>query len=65
MRKKTVSDSGWSQYITRMKISTNYLLSDVLEYLGLDTSDITSLLISFIEALDPHVNRRRYTEWWA
>jgi len=44
----------------------NYLLADVLEYLGLDTSFITSLRISFSEALDPHVNRRRYTEeWWA
>jgi hypothetical protein len=41
-------------------------LADVLEYLGLDTSFITSLRISFSEALDPHVNRRRYTEeWWA
>ena len=44
----------------------NYLLADVLEYLGLDTSFITSLRISFSEALDPHVNRRRYTEeWWS
>ena len=44
----------------------NYLLADVLEYLGLDTSFITFLRISFSEALDPHVNRRRYTEeWWA
>ncbi|MGV8115796.1 hypothetical protein [Methanothrix soehngenii] len=43
-----------------------YLLADVLEYLGLDTSFITSLRIGFNEALDPHVNRRRYTEeWWA
>jgi len=44
----------------------NYLLADVLEYLGLDISFITSLRISFSEALNPHVNRRRYTEeWWA
>jgi IS4 transposase len=44
----------------------NYLLADVLEYLGLDTSFMTSLRISFSEALDPHVNRKRYTEeWWA
>jgi hypothetical protein len=37
----------------------NYLLADVLEYLGL-VLFITSLRISFSEALDPHVNRRRY-----
>ncbi|NYT01579.1 MAG: IS4 family transposase [Methanosarcinales archaeon] len=42
------------------------LLNDVLRYLGLDTSILTSFNISLSEALDPHVNRRRYTEeWWA
>lgn len=42
------------------------ILTAVLEYLGLDTSFVTSLKVSLSEALDPHVNRRRFTEeWWA
>jgi IS4 transposase len=42
------------------------ILTAVLQYLGLDTSFITSLRVSLSEALDPHVNRRRFAEeWWA
>jgi putative transposase len=42
------------------------ILTGVLRYLGLDTSLRTSFEIGFSEALDPHVNRRRFTEvWWA
>jgi putative transposase len=42
------------------------ILNAVLQYLGLDTSLMTSFKISLSEALDPHVNRRRFTEeWWA
>jgi IS4 transposase len=42
------------------------ILTAVLQYLGLDTSFVTSLRVSLSEALDPHVNRRRFTEeWWA
>jgi len=41
-------------------------LNAVLQFLGLDTSLITSFKISMSEALDPHVNRRHFTEeWWA
>jgi hypothetical protein len=37
-----------------------------LQYLGLDTSLVTSFRVGLSEALDPHVNRRRFTEeWWA
>jgi putative transposase len=42
------------------------ILIAVLQYLGLDTSFATSLRVSLSDALDPHVNRRRFTEeWWA
>jgi IS4 transposase len=42
------------------------LLTAVLQYLGLDTSLVTSFRVGLSEALDPHVNRRRFTEeWWA
>jgi putative transposase len=42
------------------------ILNAVLQHLGLDTSLMTSFKISLSEALDPHVNRRRFTEeWWA
>jgi IS4 transposase len=45
---------------------SSYILTDVLRYLGLDISFSTSLEVSLSEALDPHVNRRRFTEeWWA
>ena len=54
------------RWATVFSEKANYILADVLKYLGLDTSFITSLEISLSEALDPHVNRRRYTEeWWA
>jgi IS4 transposase len=44
----------------------NNILSAVLQFLGLDTSLITSFKIGMSDALDPHVNRRRFTEeWWA
>ena len=46
--------------------SASRILNAVLQYLGLDTSLITSFKISMSEALDPHVNRRHFTEeWWA
>jgi IS4 transposase len=46
--------------------SASSILNAVLQFLGLDTSLITSFKISMSEALDPHVNRRRFTEeWWA
>jgi IS4 transposase len=46
--------------------SASRILNAVLLYLGLDTSLITSFKISMSEALDPHVNRRHFTEeWWA
>jgi putative transposase len=46
--------------------SSNQILNAVLHYLGLETSLMTSFKISMSEALDPHVNRRRFTEeWWA
>jgi IS4 transposase len=42
------------------------ILTAVLQYLGLDTSLATSFKVSLSEALDPHVNRKRFTEeWWA
>jgi IS4 transposase len=46
--------------------SASRILNAVLQFLGLDTSLITSFKISMSEALDPHVNRRHFTEeWWA
>ncbi len=46
--------------------SASRILNAVLQYLGLDTSLITSFKISMSEALDPHVNRRHFAEeWWA
>lgn len=46
--------------------SASSILNAVLQFLGLDTSLITSFKISMSEALDPHVNRRHFTEeWWA
>jgi putative transposase len=46
--------------------SASRILNAVLLYLGLDTSLITSFKIGMSEALDPHVNRRHFTEeWWA
>ena len=41
--------------------SASRILNAVLQYLGLDTSLITSFKISMSEALDPHVNRRHFT----
>ena len=46
--------------------SASRILNAVLQFLGLETSLITSFKISMSEALDPHVNRRHFTEeWWA
>lgn len=46
--------------------SASRILNAVLQFLGLDISLITSFKISMSEALDPHVNRRHFTEeWWA
>jgi len=46
--------------------SASRILNAVLQFLGLDTSLITSFKISMSEALDPHVSRRHFTEeWWA
>jgi IS4 transposase len=54
------------RWATVFSEKANYILTDVLKYLGLDASFITSLEISLSEALDPHVNRKRFTEeWWA
>ena len=42
------------------------ILTAVLQHLGLDSSLATSFKVSLSEALDPHVNRRCFTEeWWA
>ena len=46
--------------------SASRILNAVLQFLGLETSLITSFKISMSEALDPHVSRRHFTEeWWA
>ena len=46
--------------------NSSRILTAILLYLGLDTSLATSFKVSLSEALDPHVNRRRFTEeWWA
>ena len=46
--------------------SASRILNAVLQFLGLDTSLITSFKISMSEALDLHVSRRHFTEeWWA
>jgi len=46
--------------------SASRILNAVLQFLGLDTSLITSFKISMSGALDPHANRRHFTEeWWA
>ena len=43
-----------------------YLLTAILNYLGIQHSFETSLSVYSSEALDPHVNRKRFTEeWWA
>ena len=53
----------WSNVFSE---NASRLLTAVLQYLGLDTSLATSFKVSLSEALDPHVNRRRFTEeWWA
>jgi len=53
----------WSKIYSE---SASSILNAVLQFLGLDTSLITSFKISMSEALDPHVNRRHFTEeWWA
>jgi hypothetical protein len=53
----------WSNVFSE---SANNILTAVLQFLGLDTSLITVFKISMSEALDPHANRRRFTEeWWA
>ena len=53
----------WSNIFSE---NANFVLTGLLRYLGLETSLRTYLEIGFSEALDPHVNRRRFTEeWWA
>jgi IS4 transposase len=53
----------WSNIFSE---NASQLLTAVLQYQGLDTSLITSFNVGLSEALDPHVNRRRFTEeWWA
>jgi putative transposase len=53
----------WSNLFSE---NASRLLTAVLRYLGLDTSLVTSFKVGLSEALDPHVNRRRFTEeWWA
>lgn len=53
----------WSNVFSE---NASQLLTAVLQYQGLDTSLITSFNVGLSEALDPHVNRRRFTEeWWA
>jgi putative transposase len=43
-----------------------FLLTAILNYLGIEHSFETSLSVYSSEALDPHVNRKRFTEdWWA
>lgn len=46
--------------------NSSYLLSNILDYLGLKVSSRTLIEISLCDALDPHANRSRFTdEWWA
>jgi putative transposase len=53
----------WSNIFSE---NASHLLTAVLQYQGLATSLITSFNVGLSEALDPHVNRRRFTEeWWA
>jgi putative transposase len=53
----------WSNIFTE---NASVVLAGILRYMGLETSLITSFEIGFSEALDPHMNRRRFTEeWWA
>lgn len=53
----------WSNFFSE---NASQILNAVLSYLGADTSLMTSFEIGLSEALDPHVNRMRFTEeWWA
>ena len=53
----------WSNIFTE---NASSVLAGVLRYMGLETSLITSFEIGLSEAVDPHMNRRRFTEeWWA
>ena len=53
----------WSNFFSE---NASQILNAVLSYLGASISLMTSFEISLSEALDPHVNRRRFTEeWWA
>jgi putative transposase len=53
----------WSNIFTE---NASVVLAGILRYMGLETSLIKSFEIGFSEALDPHMNRRRFTEeWWA
>ena len=46
--------------------NSSYLLSNIINYLGLKISSMTLIEISLCDALDPHANRTRFTdEWWA
>jgi putative transposase len=53
----------WSNIFTE---NANIVLTGLLRYQKLETSLRTAFEIGFSEALDPHVNKRRFTEeWWA
>jgi putative transposase len=51
----------WSNVFTK---NASSVLTGILRYMGLENSLIPSFEIGFSEALDPHVNRRRFTEEW-
>jgi putative transposase len=53
----------WSTIFTE---KAGLLLNALLRYLGMEQSFDNSLRIYCSEALDPHVNRKRFTEeWWS
>jgi hypothetical protein len=53
----------WSNFFSE---NASQILNAVLSYLEVSISLLTSFEILLSEALDPHVNRRRFAEeWWA
>lgn len=54
------------RWATIFSEKAGFLLTAILDYLGIKYTFETSLNVYSSEALDPHVNRKRFTEeWWA
>jgi len=54
------------RWATIFSEKAGFLLTNILDYLGIKHTFETSLNVYSSEALDPHVNRKRFTEeWWA